>query len=303
MPECSYYVNLDVIPGKPNRARDGNDIRTACKQGFINYKKMCEQLPKEKVIPVFHQIDEIQWLESYIKEGARYIGISPANDRTTDQKASWLAYVNKTLQKYPCVKTHGFAVTSFRLMKSFPWTSVDSATWVVSSGLGKIFVPNRTNGAWDYSVDPWYISVSDRSSDRSVHGQHLESLSKLTKQRLYEYLEQEGMSIGKSEERPAQPKEKPGKNERWYDKKKTKIITITEKGVATDDQKRKWLNMMFFQRANQALDIERIYLAGLGIEPKIQRTIENRLMSYADISESRSTRKEFLYHCGRSIKL
>lgn len=301
-PTCPLYVNLDVIPGKPNDVKSLTlgSIEDACKRGWANYLRMIEVLPQDKVIPVFHQGDNIRWLLKYIDIGAPYIGVSPANDRTTDQKARWLNTVKEVIapdDSPPIVKTHGFAVTSNRLMTIFPWYSVDSATWVQSGGMGRIFVPQRRSGKWDFSVNPFTIDVSDRSPRKGVRGEHLMSLSPLIRKHLDDWLSDMGIGLG-TYEVIERDKDKLAKGERWYDKTKKRYIRVLEKGLMTDDQRRKWVNMRFFQEANKALPLERIYLAGLGVCKKIEVAMVNRLLSFVDVGKLTDAKIAFNYHCG-----
>ena len=77
-------------------------------------------LPKEKIMPVFHQNDKFEWLERYLNYGVEYLGISPANDKSSSSRMMWLNECMKYIcdkKGFPKVKIHGFAVTSFLLMK------------------------------------------------------------------------------------------------------------------------------------------------------------------------------------------
>lgn len=303
-PEISYYVALDVIPGKPNdiKSLSVSGIEAACEEGWRNYLKMLRKLPIEKTIPVFHQGDNPKWLEKYLSLGCPFIGISPANDRTTDQRIRWL----ETLRPVACghdgspkAKYHGFAVTGHKVMCSWCWFSVDSATWVRLAGLGFIIVPKRTRGKWDYAKAPWTIAVSERSPSQADRGKHLFSLSPMIKEEVIQYLKEEGIGLGEWRTRPANGgKPDRSKGERWWNVEKTEIIEVIKRGVVTDDQRRKWLNCLYFNRAAEALPLEKIFLAGMGVVEKVERMCRDRLFSYLDVTKNSPTVRILLdAHC------
>ena len=144
-------ANLDVIPGKKGMA--ASDItkkitEDAAAAGFRNYRILCSYLDAEgfdsinRVMPIYHQGESMDWLKKMLDEGCTYIGVSPSNDYQTPQRQHWLDDVFDyllTLPKMP--KTHGYAVTSPRLMKQYPWFSVDSASWVRTGAYGNVNTP------------------------------------------------------------------------------------------------------------------------------------------------------------------
>src|SRR3990167_7025894 len=300
-PGCSYFVNLDVIPGKPNDVKSMTDeiIEASCKKGRDNYHQMLRHLPGEKVIPVFHQSDSFKWLERYIDFGAPYVGISPGNDRTTDQKMGWLMEVKKIIcnsQGQPVIKTHGFAVTSFRLMKAFPWFSVDSASWVRQAAYGTIYVPHLRKDGFIYDVSPFLLSMSPKSPSREERQAHITTLSPTVKAQVDRYLSELKMSVGKFEVVDVERGYKKKDDELWWEKgKKNKVMRILERGLMTAHQQRFWANMKFIQRANEALDLEHIFFAGAdgSLLPQIEFRLKRRLMSYHSIMSSKAAREVF----------
>jgi len=139
--EIDYVVNLDIIPGKPFQKPTKEQIKESAKGGWNNYIRMInEGVEKEKLIHVFHQGEDFKWLMRMNKMD--YIGISPANDKNTTQKLSWL----KECMKYinDDTKFHGFGVTALKLILEFPWYSIDSASWTLRGGAyGLIDLPNN----------------------------------------------------------------------------------------------------------------------------------------------------------------
>jgi hypothetical protein len=145
--DLSAIASLDVIPGEPHKRVTIVQANEAAGQGFLNYEKMLSAgINQEKLIHTYHQGDPDIWLEKLVKEGGPYIGISPANDKTTDQKMKWLDQSCMPLIRDSTgkakVKFHGFAVTAPNLIFKYPWHSVDSSSWrLCGGGFGIIFVP------------------------------------------------------------------------------------------------------------------------------------------------------------------
>ena len=311
-PAADYYVNLDVIPGTPGKihAAKPSDIDDACKRGWDNYQKMLKHLPFEKVIPVFHQHDKPEWLVNMIEFGCPYVGISPANDRSSTQKIGWL---NRDVLPHilgsdgkPVVKTHGFAVTSFRLMKFFPWYSVDSSTWVKLAGYGIVMIPRKgKRGHWDFGKEPLQLAVSPRSPQRSEPGKHYFSLTPKVRQNVDEYFHSLGLTIGKwgvveGKKEFEAPHQEANfglgvRDPICFDKKKTgQDIEIIENGVAVDRKMRAWLNARFLSLSNKALPLEHIYFAGSVHYDELEPKLRKRLISYHYILAG--MQKEFDLH-------
>jgi len=136
-----------------------------------------------------------RWLDRMIDEGFDYIGISPANDRTTQQKEKWLDKVFGYLcgdAGYPEIKTHAFGMTSPRLLCRYPFYSCDSGTWLQAGGHGGILVPkwDRILDDYDYTLFPKAIGMS-RSKERGQFG----SLGPRKREYVETYLEQEGFEL------------------------------------------------------------------------------------------------------------
>ena len=294
-PLCSYYVNLDVIPGVPNKKRTltPSAIEAACKQGWRNYRQMIQSLPQDKVIPVYHMNDDIRWLVKYIEAGAPYIGISPANDMTTSQKMAWMGGLRKYLfdgAGRPVVRTHGFAVTSFDLMNFWEWYSVDSASWKLVAAWGSIYVPQTTNGVEDYSKSPVHIVTSPNTLADQKRMKHTSAMPKdgVAYERLMAYLDAIGVPLGKftlKSESKATYKLNREAAEFWMDKVKGIVAVPSEHGVATHWDLRAYVNAVFITRANKVLPVKHIYFAGDPVpNPKVEFYLRRRLLSYHEMS-------------------
>jgi hypothetical protein len=264
-PDTDYFVNLDIIPGIPKAVLEPAQIEAACQQSWDNYQRMIDRLPPEKVIPVFHQGESIEWLDKYLSLGVKYIGISPANDKPTvddsdslkafpgrrpptHSKRAWLKWIRRYLfdaDGAPVVKMHGFGVSSLRLitLKGWKWHSVDSSAWKTDGAWGSIYLPSTTNQEWDFAKKPRNIPISTRISDYRSFGPD-------TREKLSKWLADCGTEL---------------------------------ELVRTQEKERHRVNAHFIQRANQALSshVDHIYLAGASMPwDEIEQLIGKRLLSY-----------------------
>jgi hypothetical protein len=86
---------------------------------------------------------------------------------------AWLAQVFDLLKdgnRHPRVRTHGLGVTDTLQCLEFPFTSIDSTTWLQGSKSGSILVPAYgADGRPDYTLSPFRVFVTDRSRRRERH--------------------------------------------------------------------------------------------------------------------------------------
>ncbi len=87
-------------------------------------------------VPVFHGDSGVEWLQRYIDDGHRLIGIGAARRG----RKGYLDAVFDLAAKHN-VKMHGFARTSVQDILNYPWFSVDSTTWIKASAYGKVIIP------------------------------------------------------------------------------------------------------------------------------------------------------------------
>jgi hypothetical protein len=258
LPYINYIINLDVIPGKfGQKALPAEEIEKSASKGWANYEYMIKQgIPKEKLIHIFHQGENFKWLEKIV-EAMPYIGLSPANDRSTSEKTQWLDDCMKYVcddKGYPKVKWHGFAVTSLRLMFRYPWYSVDSTSWVMTSRMGGVMVPRYKSGKWVYDEQSWKVSVSARSPDKSEAGKHIDTFPEQQKQHILDYFSEKGYVLGKSEFELVSKNHKLKSNEKWNGPaigNKREIEIIIEPGLCNDYKLRDEMNIIYY------LDLEK----------------------------------------------
>jgi hypothetical protein len=99
-----------------------------------------------KIIPCFHIGDNEEYLERY-KLLSKYIsigGVVPYAMRV-DYISKWLKVVMKSLENH---YVHGFGVTGQRLLRMFPWSSVDSSSWNTFFMSGRLNLFDEDLGKW-----------------------------------------------------------------------------------------------------------------------------------------------------------
>lgn len=258
-PYLDYIVNLDVIPASPGIKKiSKSEIERSASEGWKNYEYMLKKgIPKEKLIHVFHMNEDYTWLQRMVKE-IPYIGLSPANDRTTPEKQKWLDECMNYVcgaNGMPLVKWHGFGVTSLRLMLRYPWYSVDSTSWVVTGRTGSVYIPRFRDDKYIYDEDSWKVCVSTRSPSKGEAGQHhIDTFSPRIKQILLDYIHDKGFVLGKSEFKMESDKYELKADEKWFGKAiggEREVEIIIENGLSNDYKLRDELNIIYF------LDLEK----------------------------------------------
>lgn len=151
------HVVLDEIP--PIRPTV-EQVEDAALQSYINLRAM--KRAGLDPMPVYHQGEDISWLQRLIDDGHDYIGISPVKlGMSTKRQRVYLDAVFTLLSNHPHITTHGFGVTKSELLINYPFTTVDSTTWALSGGNHIVYLPPRgDDGGPDYTRKAIKISTS-----------------------------------------------------------------------------------------------------------------------------------------------
>jgi hypothetical protein len=115
-------VNLDTIPGHFGKVPSPAEVEESAAKSHKNALLM--RAAGLEPMPVYHMGERRYWLDKIIGDGFKYVGISPANDRTTKQKVEWLDEIFGHIcgsKGFPQVKTHGFGVTALPILFRYPW--------------------------------------------------------------------------------------------------------------------------------------------------------------------------------------
>lgn len=219
------YANLDVI---------GDADATLENQKYMESKGL-------NPLPVFHTLYEpFDYLVYLLDKGYSYIclgGMATGVDRETlitKLDISFSEYICDKETGFPKVKVHGFGLTSVDLLIRYPWFSVDSTSWVLTSRFGCIYVPVWKNGKWDYLQTPDKINFSSRPSKPDRYNYN-NGIGNIYKQRIDQYLQEKGFIVGKSE----------------FDSEGKEIVI--EKGLINDYKHRDIANIIYFQDLQKAL--------------------------------------------------
>lgn len=158
------YISLDVIPGHSGCATaDPTRIDRAAEQSYRNHQTM--KKAGLTPVPVFHQGEDISWLQRLVGDGEQYIALAPHGAKS--HVFGWLDQCFAIVGAR--AKVHGLGVTTSKLMGRYAFASVDSGTWVKQAQHGQILVPLYCCGRPDFSLRPRVISVTERSVMRSNH--------------------------------------------------------------------------------------------------------------------------------------
>ena len=159
--DIDVCAQLDTIPGKFGQPKSREDYIESAKKSWENFLYMRSKVKSpNKVMPVFHFGEDFSALENMLEwkdengQHLDYIGISPANDASQDDKNAYLQNVADVIKKSsnPNVKTHLYGMTSLDALSKYPCYSADSISHRLISGYAKIL-----------SVNFGVISVSKKS--------------------------------------------------------------------------------------------------------------------------------------------
>ncbi len=249
------YANLDVIGlgGKqPNRL-------TAEKT--LENQKIMEKAGLNP-LPCFHFGEPFEFLQYYI-DNYDYLALGVAGNSGN----AIIPWLDECFENYICdakgipkIKIHGFAITSLKAMLRYPFYSVDSTSWVMTSRTGSIYVPRYRGGEWIYDENSWKVSVSSRSPIKATEaGMHIETFSPKQKEIILNYIHEKGYKLGESRFEKTSQSHELKENERWAEKKpKDKTVPrlleiIEEDGVSNRYQLRDEMNIIYFQDLEKSI--------------------------------------------------
>jgi hypothetical protein len=200
------YVNMDVIPGSMGKMnKSQREVEESAQKSYDN-----QQIIKRAglhPIPVFHQGEQFHWLERLMDDGEPYIGISPYKNAAPKDIRLWLDHVFTLLtdaKGLPLVKTHGFGMTSPRLLMRYPWFTIDSAAWALGAAYGHVLIPSYVNGKFDYLRPHLQVIITGRTqTSASQQRRHFDGLSPLAQKHVTLFLEQVvGIDISQARNNP-----------------------------------------------------------------------------------------------------
>jgi len=149
-------------------------------------------------LPCYHYGEDKKYLEYYVSK-YDYISLGGMVPISKKYLQLWLdnifsCYICDS-SGMPKVKIHGFGMTTFNLMRRYPWYSVDSTTWVISSRMGEIIIPRFKNNKYKYNIRPLRIKISDKGP--KTNGKYYDTLSIMTRKLILKYIEMKKFDIKK----------------------------------------------------------------------------------------------------------
>jgi hypothetical protein len=188
-------------------------------------------------VPVVHYKSKksYKWLRRYIDEGYKLIafGGSVGSFTNSDCKV-WLDDAFEIVCKggVPRVKVHGFGAYDTETVWSYPWYSVDTTSWFRDGGTyGRIYVPRRVGGRWDFRKPPHRVNMSLASPSRRDAHEHFLSMTPHSRQLVHRWLAENGLPLGATNENGE----------------------MTQPGVLTKSWYRQAANIVFFQQWRKRL--------------------------------------------------
>jgi hypothetical protein len=265
----SVYVSVDVIF-----------------QPELSWKvqRYMEDNYKIKPLPVFHfpilhhlkdfSLDgnfnnsQIKWLKKYM-DTCEYIGLGGLGQQVT--KKQFIIYADR-LFKLLCTpkgtakwKIHGFAMTSFDLMKRYPWYSVDSTSYRLQAAYGTVLFPKIKNNEYLFDISPTGLKVTPRilSKNKTTtsvkHINNFLEINPTEREKLKNYLNwiRPGTKLGKTKYEIKNLNYELKKDERWFKKFKKEnkgmVELIIEEGIENNSYIREELNLRLFQKVSETL--------------------------------------------------
>lgn len=189
------YAQVDHIPGQFGKPKTTQQLLEAPKLSWDNYMYMRPKMKEpDKLTPIYHQGENIYWLKTMLEwtdsngEHIKYIGISPANDKSQPEKNKFIEMCFDIIKcsSNPNVKTHAYGMTNLNALEKFPFTSADSTSWALTAVNGGIMS--------DYGV----IAVSQQNQNSSALRGKPEKIQKL----IIDYLKSYGYDINDLVEAP-----------------------------------------------------------------------------------------------------
>jgi hypothetical protein len=179
------YANADVLPGRFSE-RDKAEELSLRNQKWLERRGL-------KPVPVVHLGADVSWLDQYLDMGHDLISLGGlVGSITKDGCRRWIAGCFDWASAKG-VRLHGFGLTNFRAITSFPWYSVDSAVWDRVSSYGGLLIPRLRREEYVFDEEPFIVRVSNQNpSVRSGDGYHYLSLPRGQQEVIDRWLEEAG---------------------------------------------------------------------------------------------------------------
>lgn len=154
-----------------------------------------------KPVPIVHCGTPIKYVDRYIL----YPLLGVGGFASASGHAGYLGWTDdlfkhicpKENDYLPVIRTHGFAMTSWKMITRYPWWSVDSTTWCRVSGFGTLYVPPWTQEkGFRFDAPPILINFSHRSPTVSDRHRHFDNVGRSVKANCLKWIEHVGVPLG-----------------------------------------------------------------------------------------------------------
>ena len=134
---------IDVIPGEYGKTPTLEQRYIAAKETWENYLYMRERLINpDMIVYTFHLGEDYNFLKNALQDTTiKYIALGGTVGSNVKIKEQFFEKCFEIIKNSPNpnVKVHAFGMTSVDLIQKFPFTSVDSTSWIMTGAVGNIF--------------------------------------------------------------------------------------------------------------------------------------------------------------------
>lgn len=181
----TVYANLDVI-GDPEGT-------------WVNQKIMEDN--GLKPIPIFHMGSSDKYLKKCMDY--EYFALGAMAKQSSSNRVDFLDDVFKKIgdkDGIPTRKLHGLGMTSFDLMKRYPFYSVDSTSWLIHAAMSIVLIPRSTKGKYDFTKKPMDLGTTRKKKAKLGQGSNVLTVDKDSKEYISKYLTGIGLKFGTGRE-------------------------------------------------------------------------------------------------------
>ena len=143
-PRVTLFAALDVIPEE----KSSEAARIAADKSWENYCYMLDHVKEEywdKIVPSYHYSEPYEAIDRML---AGYKGYKPKYIAYGGRVGTPTRHLYPSLDEFfkrvnklaPGTKVHGFGITVIKVMEAYPFTSVDSTTWLRTSINGGVHI-------------------------------------------------------------------------------------------------------------------------------------------------------------------
>lgn len=170
----SEFIDLcgqvDVIPGDIRNGSTPQQVEEAAAATWQNYLYMRPRMAKpDSLLYTFHVGEPYKYLRQALEWVTKeqnhipYIALGGMVGKPMPVKRAFLDSCFSIIKQSsnPNVKVHAFGMTSLDILESYPITSADSTSWIMTGANGNI------------TTDFGIIAVSDQMARKSSHYSHL----------------------------------------------------------------------------------------------------------------------------------